>query len=73
MSEDIASELDSGSIPSRPTFIYRTFIYSDDPNSLRFLHCERFIVHVGRAITAFYRSLGLPWDVEWKKTQISSS
>ncbi len=64
MSEDISSELDPNSIPSRPTFIYRSFVHSDDLDSLKFLHSERFIVHVERAITAFYRSLGLPWDVE---------
>ncbi len=64
MSEDIASELDSNSIPSRPTFIYRSFVHSDDLDSLKFLHSERFLVHIERAITAFYRSLGMPWDVE---------
>ena len=64
MSEDISSELDPDSIPSRPTFIYRSFVHADDLDSLKFLHSERFIIHVERAITAFYRSLGLPWDVE---------
>ena len=63
MAEDIASELDPDSIPSRPTFIYQTFIHSDDLDSMMFLHSERFIVHVERAIAAFYRSLGVPWDV----------
>ncbi len=64
MSEGIASELDLDSIPSRPTFIYRSFVHSDDLDSLKFLHSERFLVHIERAITAFYRSLGMPWDVE---------
>lgn len=63
MSEGISSELDPDSIPSRPTFIYRSFVHSDDLDSLKFLHGERFIVHVERATTAFYRSLGVPWDV----------
>jgi len=63
MSEGIASELDLDSIPSRPTFIYRSFVH-DDLDSLKFLHSERFLVHIERAITAFYRSLGVTWDVE---------
>ncbi len=46
MSEDISSELDPDSIPSRPTFIYRSFVHSDDLDSLKFLNGQRFIVHV---------------------------
>jgi acyl-CoA thioester hydrolase len=68
MAEGIsASELDQDSIPSRPTFIYRSSVHLDDLDSLQLLHNTRFIVHVERAIVAFYRSLGIPWGVDLEK------
>jgi len=54
---------DPGTIPSRPTFIYRSPVHLDELDSLQLLHNSRFIVHVERAMVAFYRTLGEPWGV----------
>ena len=48
-------------IPSRPTFIYHSFVHADELDALQLLHNSRFIVHVERATVAFCRTLGAPW------------
>ena len=54
---------DQDVIPSRPTFIYRSFVHTDELDSLQLLRNSRFIVHVERATIAFCRTLGALWGV----------